>query len=234
MEDSSLIALDLSETSEETIMLFMEETADDSIFDEIFDTNQARSSVIKLLYEHPRTPDETRARAAGYLSLPVPSASDVENLKKRAAEELESQPVDKRIKKKATDVEKLGISAKIKMGMKAGSEMRKLLIRDSNKMVVMSVMGNPRMTESEVEMVAKNRSIVEDALRAVVNNREWMKNYTIKLALVNNPKTPMALAMKYVPGLKAKDLKQLEKNKNVSEGVRTMAKKVVKKGQGGK
>ena len=55
-----------------------------------------------------------------------------------------------------------------------------------------------------------------------------MKNYSIKLALINNPKTPIGISMPFVASLKKKDLQQIEKNKNVPEGVRAMAKKMIK------
>jgi hypothetical protein len=76
--------------------------------------------------------------------------------------------------------------------------------------------------------MARNRSIIEDALRVIARNREWMKNYSITHALILNPKTPPAIAMRYIPKIKKRDLGLLAKNKNVPEAVRTMAKKLVK------
>jgi hypothetical protein len=45
---------------------------------------------------------------------------------------------------------------------------------------------------------------------------------------VTNPKTPAGVAVKLVSELKTRDLSIIEKNRNVSEGVRAMAKKLVR------
>ena len=59
-----------------------------------------------------------------------------------------------------------------------------------------------------------------------------MKNYAIILSLVTNPKTPTPIAVKFVSDLKNRDLSIIEKNKNVAEGVRAMAKKLVRARKG--
>jgi hypothetical protein len=78
-----------------------------------------------------------------------------------------------------------------------------------------------------VELVAHSRNIPEEALRTIHKNREWMKNYSINLALVNNPKTPPGIGITLVSSLRLKDIEILEKNKNVPEAIRAIAKKVL-------
>ncbi|MCK5506746.1 MAG: hypothetical protein KAJ10_16390, partial [Thermodesulfovibrionia bacterium] len=65
----------------------------------------------------------------------------------------------------------------------------------------------------------------DDVLRFITKKKEWMKNYSILLGIVANPKTPAGVAMTFVKNVKKKDLVLLEKNKNVSQAVRAMAKK---------
>jgi hypothetical protein len=228
-KDPGMNEKDLSTASSEAIELLMDESADGAVFEEIFDSNQSRPEIVRLLYGHTNTPDETRAKAAALLNLPVPATEQVKKAKEQAAVKKESQPKEKRTEKLVQRVQRMGVSEKVKLAMRGGSEIRGLLIRDSNKQVIMSVLDNPKITDSEIEAVARNRSMLEDALRVVARNREWTKNYSIQLALVQNPKTPTGLAMGFVTSLKKKDLKQLEKNKNVSEAVRSMAKKMTKK-----
>ena len=228
-KDESIISLDLSTTPRETIELLMDESTDDMVFEEVFNANQSRPEIIKLIYEHLNTPDETRAKAAAMLGLPAPTTEQVKKARKQAAVKREQQPKEERTEKLVQRVQRMGVSDKVKIAMKGGKDIRGLLIRDSNKQVLMSVLDNPKITDSEIEAVARNRSILEDALRVIAKNRDWTKNYSIQLALVQNPKTPLALAMGFVSTLKKKDLKQLEKNKNVTEGVRAMAKKMAKK-----
>jgi|Deesub1362A_J573_1020465.scaffolds.fasta_scaffold00004_152 hypothetical protein len=228
MEDTKLIALDLSSTSLEAIELFIEGTEDHAIFEEILNSNLSRLEVIKLLYEHPNTPDDIRVRAAQALSLPVPTHNEIEKIKKRNVELKAKQPPTVRTERLLQRVQRLSVSEKIRLAQRGNAEVRGILLKDSNKQVVLTVLANPRITESEVEAVARNRSIVEDALREIAKNREWTKNYNIRLALVNNPKTPPGVAMNFVGSLRKKDLQMLEKNKNVSEVVRATAKKFLR------
>jgi hypothetical protein len=92
----------------------------------------------------------------------------------------------------------------------------------------MSVLENARITDGEVEQIARSRSVVEDAIRKIAKNNEWLKNYKVIYALATNPKTPPALAMRFLPSLNKKDISLLEKSKSVSEAVRSMAKKLSK------
>jgi hypothetical protein len=91
----------------------------------------------------------------------------------------------------------------------------------------MGLLENGKITESEIELMAKNRSAMEEVLRKISKNREWMKKYAIAFAIVTNPKSPAGIAVTFVSSLKTKDLSILEKNKNVSEAVRIAAKKLL-------
>jgi hypothetical protein len=52
-------------------------------------------------------------------------------------------------------------------------------------------------------------------LREIGMNREWLRNYQVRLALVNNPKTPLSIAMAQVTYLNQRDLGLLAKSKGV-------------------
>ena len=56
----------------------------------------------------------------------------------------------------------------------------------------------------------------EEVLRIIGTNREWTRKYPIKVNLVNNPKTPVGVAMSFLSSLLPKDLRNLSNNKNVS------------------
>lgn len=125
-------------------------------------------------------------------------------------------------------IQGMNVSEKVKLAMKTGSkEVRSLLLKDSNKQVVLGALENPLITEPEIEAAARNRSIPDEALRTIAKNREWMKNYSIEIALVTNPKTPPGVAVRFVNDLRNIDLRHLERNKGVSEAVRIAAKRAL-------
>lgn len=125
-------------------------------------------------------------------------------------------------------IQKLTVAQRIQLALRGGREIRNILVKDPNKEVSLSVLENAKITETEVEMIAKNRSSLDEALRRVSKNREWMKKYAIILALVTNPKTPPGIAVALVSDIKTKDLAIIEMNRNVAEAVRAAAKKLLK------
>jgi len=124
---------------------------------------------------------------------------------------------------------KMSIAEKIKLGTLGNKEARSILIRDTNKLVCVAVIRSPRITDGEVLLAAGNRGVNEDVLRVIYSNREWTKAYTIKLALVKNPKTPMGISMRFLSTLRESEVKDLARNKNIPSGIQGQAKKMMDK-----
>ena len=220
MEDKKiLIGIDLSTASKEVIELLIEDASDPSIFEEIARTNLNRREVLTLLLENPDTPDDLRQQVSNTLNIPAERPSEIVKVKKPP--EVRTQGILQRI-------QKLSVSEKIHLALRGGKEVRTILLRDPSKEVVTTVLENPKITEGEIELAARSRSIHDEVLRKITKKREWMKNYGIIFALVTNPKTPPGIAIPLVSELKTKDLAILEKNKNVIEGVRATAKKLLR------
>jgi hypothetical protein len=221
-EEIQLIGFDLSGASDYLIELLLDDPPGPEIYREILDANRGRPEILRLLLEHHNTPDEISAETQRLLSPTTLHAEHEHVVKAKTA------PVEEERKQRLLQrIQSLTVGEKIALALRGGREVRSILCKDSNKEVVLSVIKNPKVTDSEAELIAHSRNIPEEALRVIAKNREWMKNYNVVLALVNNPKTPTGIAMNLVPGLKKKDLATLEKNKNVPEAVRVIAKKLV-------
>jgi len=119
----------------------------------------------------------------------------------------------------------LNTAQKAILAMKGGREERAILVRDTNKVVSLSVLKNPRITEGEVEAIASMRSVSDEILRSVGVNREWSKIYMVTANLVRNPRTPPSISTNFVARLNNKDLKNLGGDRNVPEIIRRMAKR---------
>jgi hypothetical protein len=111
------------------------------------------------------------------------------------------------------------------LAMKGGRDERLILIRDTNKLVALSVLKNPRLGDQEVEGIAAARNVSDEVLRTVGADREWTKTYAIVVALVKNPRTPPGISTNFIPRLTNKDLKLLGSDKNVPEIIRRNAKR---------
>ena len=120
----------------------------------------------------------------------------------------------------------MGVPQKISLALKGNKEARGLLIRDSNKIVQMAVLDSPKITDSEIEGIAKMRNISDEIIRKMARNQDWVKKYSILKALVLNPKTPPGVSIRMVSSLLDLDMKLLMKDKGVSEIIRREARKV--------
>ncbi len=118
---------------------------------------------------------------------------------------------------------------KIKLALMGNREVRAILIKDSNKMVATTVLKNPRLTVEEVAKIVQSRNVSDDVLRIIANTKEWLKDYHVKLALVNNPKTPVGVSIRLLMSLKKKDLQNLSRSKNIPVAVATAAKRLMAK-----
>ena len=125
----------------------------------------------------------------------------------------------------------MNVTERMKAAMRGSREERTILIRDPNKLVSLSVLSSPKVSEQEVEAYAKMASISEDVLRVIGTSRAWVKNYTIVKSLTFNPKTPVAVSMGFVNRLVEKDVRGLATDRNMPEPVKVLARKIIQAGQ---
>ena len=120
-------------------------------------------------------------------------------------------------------ISKLDIRGRISLAMRGNKEDRSILIRDSTKLVAIAVLESPKITDGEVEKFALQKNVLESVLRAIPMKRRFAKNYNITRNLVQNPRTPMDLALSLMKNLLARDLKNLSGNKEVADTIRKVA-----------
>lgn len=131
-------------------------------------------------------------------------------------------------------IAKLSPGKKIKLAYLGNKEVRSILIRDRSKMVACAVVKSGRLTDAEVLAYSANRNLESDVLREIANNREWTRRYPVQVALVNNPRCPPSIAVRFVTLLQAKDLAALARNRNVSSVVFQMASRLAAQKSGQK
>lgn len=221
MEELKQISLDLSVLSEDVVeVLLLDETAEPSIFDEIAKNNTHRPKILHYLHNHPRTPETTRQFVAEKLGMSLPDKAV-----KEATIESPEEAVKYRSETLLQKIQKMKMGERIHLALRGSREIRSVLLRDTNKEVMLKVLENPKITVSELELIAKQRTSSEEVLRAISAKRDWVKNYSIILALVTNPKTPVRISLRHISGLRKKDLLAIGKNRNLPDAVRSAVKK---------
>jgi hypothetical protein len=122
----------------------------------------------------------------------------------------------------------MSVGQLIKLAFKGNKEVRSLLLRNTNKSIAASVIKSGRMTDGEIVAAAGNRNLADDVIRAIASNKEFLRKYPVKVALVNNSKTPVPMALSLLKSLHKKDLKQVSRNHNVSSIISNAATKLFK------
>ena len=118
---------------------------------------------------------------------------------------------------------RMTVAQKVRRALMGSPEERLILIRDSNRVVVRSVIQSPKLSDSEVESFAAMRNVQEEVFRIISKNRVLIKNPAVIRALVFNPRSPIDVSMPLIKVLKDRDLKLLTTDKNIPEAVRTSA-----------
>ncbi len=229
MEPRKLLELDVSVLSEEVIeVLLLDGSNSESFVTEMVHKNTHRPEMLKNLLKDQLLPEFVRKSILEAMNIPEVEEYVQEpemEMDDDTAAHFKSQSLLQRI-------QKMKMGEKIQLALRGSKDIRTLLLRDNSKEVVMTVLDNPKLTDTEIELIAKQRTTPDDMLRAISKKREWVKSYPIAHALITNPKTPRAISVPLVHILRTKDLMALQKNKNLPEAVRAAVKrKIVLKGR---
>ena len=124
-------------------------------------------------------------------------------------------------------IARLTVPQKVEMTSKGNREVRLILSRDPSSVVARALVISPRISETDVIAYAGSAQTNEDVLRGIAENREWSKSLRVKVLLVSNPRTPPAVALRFLGHLSVSDLGILARNRNVSMIIRREAKRRV-------
>jgi hypothetical protein len=102
-----------------------------------------------------------------------------------------------------------------------------LLTRDPHPSVVAIVLDNPHLTEQDVVKMAASRPAVPDALAKIAVHPRWSVRHAVKRALVLNPSTPLADAIRIATTLRAPELAELAADHSLNETLRKHAREVL-------
>jgi hypothetical protein len=123
------------------------------------------------------------------------------------------------IKPLYTVLAEMTIAQKIRTATLGTGAERLILVRDPNRLVACAAAQSPQMNENDAARISASRQVCDDVLRIIARNREFTRNYQVKLNLVTNPRTPLTFSARIVPLLRDSDLRSLAKSKNVPSAI---------------
>ena len=112
-------------------------------------------------------------------------------------------------------IQQMSVNEMVQLATFGNRETRNLLIKNPNRIIVQAVLNSPKITDEEIISFAGNKNLSKEVPFIISNKKEYTKNYMVKAALVNNPKTPLHTAIKFLRYLLPKDLRNVSKSKNV-------------------
>jgi hypothetical protein len=98
---------------------------------------------------------------------------------------------------------------KMLLAVKADRSERAILTQDNDPRVLLSLLRNPRLTVDEVVRVAKSSFLNFQIADVIVKASQWMGNLDVRVALIHNPKTPPAFAMRILPTLPEAEIRAI-------------------------
>lgn len=114
----------------------------------------------------------------------------------------------------------MSVKDRVMLAIKGTREARMILVRDPNRIVAGAVLRNPRLTDTEVESIASIKTVPEDVLRQIGQNRAWTRSYVVIHNLVRNSRTPIAISLAFINRIQTRDLRALSQNKNIPDVIR--------------
>ena len=196
--------------------------------------NDARLEEMPLfvagLLQRQDLPANLRSRLQGLLDKHQKEQAELAAALAREEEhEAKAKPEEKRERVSTTQkIARMSVGERMQLALKGSKDERLILVRDPSKVVYRAVLSCPKLTDSEVEAFASMKNVAEDVLRIISTSRQFMKSYVVVRSLVNNPRTPIDVALPLLVRCTDQDLKFLSMNRNVPETVRTMASKLFK------
>jgi len=101
------------------------------------------------------------------------------------------------------------------------------LLTDGDARVVRGALHNPRLREADLRLALRNRRTSRTLIEETVESSRWRDVYGVRLELVLQPATPLALALAQVTSLVPRDLRRVAEAEGLRPLVQAAARRVV-------
>ena len=122
---------------------------------------------------------------------------------------------------------KMSVHERIVCALRGSREQRAILINSRNRLIQRSVLACPKLSDTEIEQFASSRSVAQEVISAIANNRRWLRQYSVIIALAMNPKTPVYTAKSIIPRLTYRDKVRVSRDRNLPPITRQIATKLL-------
>jgi hypothetical protein len=114
---------------------------------------------------------------------------------------------------------------KVQLALHGTRDERNAILRDRDRTLYSFVLKNPQLDADDVVAIAKNPQMNAELLQQIGDRKDWLQRPAVALALVRNPKTPSALAVRALEHVPIEALRQMAKGAGVPPHVTQAARK---------
>jgi hypothetical protein len=108
-----------------------------------------------------------------------------------------------------TRLPQLPLGQKITLARRGPARVAGLLLAEGHPLVVPVTLDNSRLTASQILKVVAREGVPESVVQAIAQHRKWNCDYNVRLALLRNPATTLAVSLSFLPELTVSDLREL-------------------------
>jgi hypothetical protein len=109
----------------------------------------------------------------------------------------------------ATRLPQLPLGQKITLARRGPARVAGLLLAEGHPLVVPVALDNTHLTAAQILKVLAREGVPESVVQAIAQHRKWSCDYNVRLALVRNPATTLAVSLSFLPELTVSDLHEL-------------------------
>lgn len=120
-------------------------------------------------------------------------------------------------------IRQLPVNIRLRLARRAPKTLRQFLVRDPSPLVAVAVLQSNPLTDTEVELFSRSRSVVPEVLDYIAKQRTWVGKYPVVIGLVSNPRTPLNIALPLLARVSVRDLRIMSKDRNLPDAVRQSA-----------
>jgi hypothetical protein len=103
-------------------------------------------------------------------------------------------------------LEELRLGDRVSLARLSTPPVLRRVLRDPEPRVLRAALSNPRLREADLREVVRSDSASRQLLEEVVASARWREAYAVRLELVLQPRTPLALALAQLTSLTRPDL----------------------------
>src|ERR1700731_951748 len=120
----------------------------------------------------------------------------------------------------ASRLPQLPLGQKITLGRRGPARVAGLLLAEGHPLVVPVALDNSHLTAAQVLKALACEGVPESVVQAIAQHRKWSCDYNVRLALIRNPATTLAVSLSFLLELTVSDLNELSAPGIVPEPLR--------------